>query len=542
MSVSKKILSTFIVFLLVVIPLSFMNLAQSSSLSPSTLVVTTGTNKASYYIRENVTIQGDLTLDGSPVSNACVAIQVDTPLPRTLIYRTLTIGNPTELWRLEITNMSLMDLEFNPINVAKIKKRVIFSVMVNNPSLTGIGQAVTTVSVCDANMAPIEASATSVDFPAQQSRTVYLYIEIPNWACPGSAIAFFNVYNIEPKQGGFPLTQEKTLQFYISRREQGWIPSANSSYTNPPNGTEGEYSTSFRLTPESEPGTYTLYASGAVTPIEQSMSNTAFNVESHRYPPQASFFYVPLEPYPNESVTFDASSSTAEGYGDEIIRYEWDFGDNTPLVVKTNPIVTRTFSQPGTYVVTLNVTDNEGLWSTTSKPISISLTNPTAAFEWTPQVALINQTVTFNATSSQPGWDPIAAGYTSIDEYIWNFGDNTGNFTETTPITTHKYTSHGNFTVTLTIKDSIGQQDTTSHMIQVRDVTLVGDITGPEGVPDGLVDIDDVIFVAIRFGLVEGAPGWDPRADITGPEYLVPDGLVDIDDVILVAIHFGDHL
>ncbi len=63
-----------------------------------------------------------------------------------------------------------------------------------------------------------------------------------------------------------------------------------------------------------------------------------------------------------------------------------------------------------------------------------------------------------------------------------------------------------------------------------------------EGVPGGLVDIDDVIFVAIRFGLVKDDPGWDPRADITGPEYLVPDGLVDIVAVILVAVHFGEHL
>ena len=74
------------------------------------------------------------------------------------------------------------------------------------------------------------------------------------------------------------------------------------------------------------------------------------------------------------------------------------------------------------------------------------------------------------------------------------------------------------------------------------EAVLIGDITGPEGVPDGLIDLTDIIFVAIRFGLVEGDPGWDPRADITSREYLVPDGLVDIADVILVAIRFGEYL
>jgi len=96
--------------------------------------------------------------------------------------------------------------------------------------------------------------------------------------------------------------------------------------------------------------------------------------------------------------------------------------------------------------------------------------------------------------------------------------------------------------VTLPIIESMGKQASISHVIEARNVTLIGDITGPEGVPDGLVDIDDVIFVAIRFGLVKDDPGWDHRADITGPEYLVPDGLVDIDAVILVAVHFGEHL
>jgi hypothetical protein len=71
---------------------------------------------------------------------------------------------------------------------------------------------------------------------------------------------------------------------------------------------------------------------------------------------------------------------------------------------------------------------------------------------------------------------------------------------------------------------------------------LVGDIWGPEGVPDGKVDIDDIVFVALHFGLVEGDPGWDPRADISGPTYLVPDGKIDIDDIIVVAVHFGYHV
>ena len=74
------------------------------------------------------------------------------------------------------------------------------------------------------------------------------------------------------------------------------------------------------------------------------------------------------------------------------------------------------------------------------------------------------------------------------------------------------------------------------------ELVLIGDITGPGGVPDGVVDMRDIAFVAIKFGAEEGEPNYDPRADLTGPTYLVPDGVIDMRDIALVAIHFGEHL
>jgi hypothetical protein len=71
---------------------------------------------------------------------------------------------------------------------------------------------------------------------------------------------------------------------------------------------------------------------------------------------------------------------------------------------------------------------------------------------------------------------------------------------------------------------------------------LIGDITGPNGVPDGIVDVQDVALVVGCYGSMPGMSNWDPRADITGPTYLVPDGIVDVQDVALVVAHYGDHL
>ncbi len=280
-----------------------------------------------------------------------------------------------------------------------------------------------------------------------------------------------------------------------------------------------------------EQGNYTV----ALTVADyDGFTNTFVNIVAVRGYPVAAFIYSPDNPVEGETVTFDASSSSGI-----IASYTWDFGDGNIIAV-TDPIIYHVYISKGNFSVTLNVTDSIGLRSAASKTINISPPiGPIADFIWFPTWLKPNQTVTFDAASSTLGWN--GTNHPPIVSYVWNFGD--GNITTVTdPTVYHIYMAEASYNITLTITDSVGQQDTISRMIQVSNVTLVGDITGPEGVPDGLVDIDDVIFVAIRFGLVKDDPGWDPRADITGPEYLVPDGLVDIDDVILVAIHFGERI
>jgi len=70
---------------------------------------------------------------------------------------------------------------------------------------------------------------------------------------------------------------------------------------------------------------------------------------------------------------------------------------------------------------------------------------------------------------------------------------------------------------------------------------IIGDITGEEtGIPDGMVDMEDVGFAARRFGISKSDPSWSDHADITGPEYLVPDGEVDMRDIGLIARNFGE--
>jgi hypothetical protein len=169
------------------------------------------------------------------------------------------------------------------------------------------------------------------------------------------------------------------------------------------------------------------------------------------------------------------------------------------------------------------------LWSTTSKPISVLPEfGPTANFTWAPTSLGYNQTATFNASQSQPGWSKQLGGYASIANYTWNFND--GTLLQTTANTTiqHKFTQPGNYSVQLAIMDVVGRTSSVSEIVQVMNRTNPYDIDG-----NGKVDMKDVAIVAKAFGSTPGSPSWDPRADLDG------NGKVDMKDIGAVAKAYG---
>ena len=88
-------------------------------------------------------------------------------------------------------------------------------------------------------------------------------------------------------------------------------------------------------------------------------------------PPEANFDYT----ISGLTVTFDASSSyDPDGSPDgSIVSYEWDFGDGNSATT-SSPIVQHTYTQSGNYTVTLTVTDNDGVKSSTTKTITVNAT------------------------------------------------------------------------------------------------------------------------------------------------------------------------
>jgi parallel beta-helix repeat protein len=83
-------------------------------------------------------------------------------------------------------------------------------------------------------------------------------------------------------------------------------------------------------------------------------------------PPTADFSYTPAFPTTDEIVYFNDSSIDLDG---TIISWLWDFGDNY-LSTEQNP--THQYYNPGTFNITLEVTDDEGGKDIVTKQITVT--------------------------------------------------------------------------------------------------------------------------------------------------------------------------
>jgi len=94
---------------------------------------------------------------------------------------------------------------------------------------------------------------------------------------------------------------------------------------------------------------------------------------------------------------------------------------------------------------------------------------PVADFTWAPSTLKVGSPLTFNASSSQPGWN--GTHVIPIIEYRWSFGD--GNITSTfDPIIVHTYAAPMLFNITLTVF-SDGLNSSCSYMIPTKMPTSI---------------------------------------------------------------------
>jgi PKD repeat protein len=169
--------------------------------------------------------------------------------------------------------------------------------------------------------------------------------------------------------------------------------------------------------------------------------------------------------------TFDGSLSD-DDVG--IVKYAWDI-DNTDGVDWSSPDYSgpnlwdpvHTYTEPGIYIVTLNVTDDEGNWDTDTMQITVlDITPPTA---YAGANDLINEDTPYNFDGS------ASTDNVGIVNFAWDIDDTNGidwgapDYTSPTP--THTYLEPGSYTVSLNVTDAAGNWALHTVQITVLDKT-----------------------------------------------------------------------
>ncbi len=180
--------------------------------------------------------------------------------------------------------------------------------------------------------------------------------------------------------------------------------------------------------------------------------------------PVAGFVYSPDVPQPGETVSLYAANHSTGAMvggsgGNNIESYHWDFdGDGTYDHTGTTGMPTHAWGTAGIYTIRLKITaemDGFTFNDTTSKTIRINAP-PVANFSFSPSTPITSTNVQFTDNSTDSDG--------SIVSWNWDFGD--GN-TSTAQDPTHRYTTQGDYTVTLEVTDNDGGTDTTSQQITI---------------------------------------------------------------------------
>jgi len=169
----------------------------------------------------------------------------------------------------------------------------------------------------------------------------------------------------------------------------------------------------------------------------------------------------PYRGYVNKTITFDASESKDS---DGVIEYyRWDFTNNgkwdTEFIEEVT--ITYSYSKAGNYSIKLQVKDDLGATDTAESTVTILMLEEDkqipVAIANGPYSGLVNKNITFDASNS---YDSDG----SLVNYTWDFGDGKKCYNIKA---THKYTTQGTYSVTLTVVDNDGLSDidkTTAHI------------------------------------------------------------------------------
>lgn len=193
----------------------------------------------------------------------------------------------------------------------------------------------------------------------------------------------------------------------------------------------------------------------------------------------------------NAGVNINFSSAGSSDPDGDTLSFAWSFGDGGTST-SANP--TYSYVAPGTFTVSLTVSDGRGLSNTATTTATIGALNRNpVANPGGPYGAAPGQSITFSAAgSSDPDGDPLT--------FSWTFGDG-GTATGVGP--SHTYAAAGTYTVTLNVSDGRGGTASATVSAVVRN-TNTAPVANPGGPYIGVINL------SVSFS---GAASSDPDGD-----------------------------
>jgi len=150
-----------------------------------------------------------------------------------------------------------------------------------------------------------------------------------------------------------------------------------------------------------------------------------------------------------QPMTFTNSSAITSG---SISTWQWDFGNGA---TSAQPSPTHTYTQPGSFNVTLTATSALGCSNQVTQAVTV---RPAPVVVFTANPVCLGLATTFTNSTS------ISSG--SVATWLWNFGDGTATSAQQTP--SHTYALPGTYTVTLTATSVLGCTGQATQQVTVR--------------------------------------------------------------------------
>lgn len=180
----------------------------------------------------------------------------------------------------------------------------------------------------------------------------------------------------------------------------------------------------------------------------------------------------------------------------------WDMGDGT---LRSGAQITHTYAEPGSYTVTLTVTDDSGVANNTATDTMLVAVNapPAPMFTIPERPVSVSEAAELSAAASTDADGTILS-------YMWDFGD--GAVGDGQDVS-YAWTAPGVYTVVLTVTDDSGTASATQRVSQQ---IVIDDAPTAQAGPDQFVTASEVQF--------DGTASSDPEGGISSYEWDFGDG------------------